>query len=83
MTKLHAMRDADPSFAECLQWLLELRLKVRGNAYATEIVDRCLAVCGKAGTTDPAVLRELEAEVAAIADSLAMKFGAPRDRLLN
>jgi hypothetical protein len=42
-------------------------VKVRSNRSATEIMDRCLAVRGKAGTTDPNVLRELQAEVSAIA----------------
>jgi hypothetical protein len=42
-----------------------------------------LGICGKAGTTDLDVLRELQAKVSGISDSLALKFGVPKDRLVN
>jgi hypothetical protein len=60
-----------------LSYFLELRLRVRGNAEATAIVDRCLALIAKAEAADDTAFVEINREVAQLADDLALRFGAP------
>lgn len=62
---------------DALSYLLDLRLRVRGRPEALRIVDRCLNLVGRASTADPAELAALELEVRALADELALRFGAP------
>lgn len=61
-----------------LAYLLELRLRTRGNPEARAIVDRCLALVARAETGDG--LDDLEAarELQRLSDDLALRFGAPR-----
>lgn len=75
--------EPDPSLAECLGWLLELRLRVRRDRESPAIVDRCIAICGKATTADAAEMARLNAQVSEIADSLALRFGAPRNTVIQ
>lgn len=60
-----------------LAYLLALRLRARGRPEALEVIDRALAVAGRARTADAEELRRLEAEVQAIAEALALRYGAP------
>ncbi|TAJ71386.1 MAG: hypothetical protein EPO51_13900 [Phenylobacterium sp.] len=62
---------------ENIAYLLELRLKLRGNREGLAIVDRCLRLIARAADADGDTLRALEAEVAALGDELALRFGAP------
>ena len=66
-----------------LAYLLELRLKLRGNPEGTAIVDRCLALVARAEDADPATLAALYREAAAVGDTLALRFGAPRSTVLQ
>lgn len=77
------MFKADPEFAESLGWLLELRLRVRRNPESRAIVDRCLSICAQASKADPAELARLHAQVLEIADTLAVRFGAPKNAVLQ
>jgi hypothetical protein len=60
-----------------LSYFLELRLRVRGNAEATTIIDRCLALIARAETADDAAFLDIGREVVRLADDLALRFGAP------
>lgn len=82
---VHSSRvfDTDPDFPECLAWLLELRLRVRGDRESLAIVDRCIAICGKATSADPADMARLNAQLSEIADTLALQFGAPKNAALQ
>jgi hypothetical protein len=62
---------------EALAYLLGLRLRLRGRAEATAIVDRCLALLGRAATADAAEVRLLDIEIERMRDELALRFGAP------
>lgn len=66
------MRDA-------LAWLLDLRLKTRGNRDAKAIVDRALAIWTRAQSAqDEATYLALKAEIDQLADDLAVRYGTPR-----
>lgn len=71
--------EADASVA----YLLELRVRTRGNPQARAIVDRCLALVARAES--PAGLDALEAaqELRRLSDDLALRFGAPRSADLH
>lgn len=60
-----------------LAYLLDLRIRTRGNPRARAIVDRCLALIARAETADLTERLELYREVAELADHLALRFGAP------
>lgn len=68
---------------DALSYLLELRLRVRGRPEALRIVDRCLALVGRAGAAGPGELAELEQEVRRLGDDLALRFGAPAGAVLQ
>lgn len=63
---------------DALAYLLELRVRVRRSPEARAIVDRCLSLIARAADADDHTLLELEREVAALADDLALRFGAPK-----
>jgi hypothetical protein len=46
-------------------------------------VDRCLALIARAEVADPVTLAALQREADAIADDLALRFGAPRSQVLQ
>ena len=71
--------DDDPNLA----WLLELRLKARGNRQAMQLIDRCLALIALTPPTSLAEHEALRAEVQVIADTLALIYGAPRSHVLT
>ena len=71
------MRKDDSPASTDLAYLLELRLRVRGNAEARAFVDRCIALTDAAAKADAETLKQLESEVVALADGLALRFGAP------
>lgn len=77
------MVDDDDAGDPGLAWLLDLRMRSRGNRRATQIIDRCLALCALDPPASLAEHRSLQAEVQAIADTLALTYGAPRTRLLS
>jgi hypothetical protein len=65
-------------------WLLELRLRARGNAEYRAIIDRCLSlVTCTAATSDPHELRATAAEVRRLEDDLGLRFGAPRTAVVQ
>ncbi|MBU1516512.1 MAG: hypothetical protein KKE02_24265 [Alphaproteobacteria bacterium] len=62
-----------------MAWLLELRLRARGNPEGRAIVDRCLALVARAASTsDPEELKAIATEVRRLDDDLALRFGAPK-----
>ncbi|MBJ7411256.1 MAG: hypothetical protein JHD15_12945 [Phenylobacterium sp.] len=63
---------------DALAYLLDLRLRCRGNPEATALVDRCLALLARAETADAAELQQLEAEIEALRGELAERFGHPQ-----
>jgi hypothetical protein len=65
--------------SDALAYLLDLRLRCRGNPEAMALVDRCLALLARAETADAAELQELEAVIEAIRLELAARFGPPSD----
>lgn len=48
---------------DALAYLLELRLRCRGNPEAMAIVDRCLALLAQAERADGEELQRIEAEI--------------------
>lgn len=66
-----------PRLEESLAYLLELRLRCRGNPDATALIDRCLGLLAQAQTADAAELHRLEAEIEALRVELADRFGPP------
>ena len=67
-----------------LGWLLELRLKLRGQPEALALVDRALSIVSRSrGETDLAKLAALQEEVDELADALPLRFGTPKRWVLN
>jgi hypothetical protein len=65
-------------------YLLELRVRLRRNPEAREIVDRCLQLLVLAeDATDPATLDIVEAEIRRLEDELATRFGAPARAIVH
>ena len=64
-----------------LAYLLELRLKMRGNPEGLAIVDRCLAMVARAEAADALALEALHREVARLGEDLARRFGPPETAL--
>lgn len=63
--------------APSLGYLLELRLRLRGNSEGLAIVDRALAIIARAECATPDVHRGLLAEVHRLGEELALRFGSP------
>lgn len=66
---------------DALAYLLELRLRCRGNPEATAIVDRCLALLARAEHADGEELQRIEAEIETLRTELAARFGPPEGTL--
>lgn len=66
-----------PGLEDTLAYLLDLRLRCRGNPDGKAIVDRCLALLAQAETADAAELQQLEVEIEALRVELADRFGPP------
>lgn len=66
-----------------LAYLLDLRIRCRGNRHVTALVDRCLSLLARAETAEGGELQHLEAEVEAIRAELAERFGPPPDFLVH
>jgi hypothetical protein len=66
------------SLDQALLYFVDLRLQVRGNPAAREIVDRCLALLTAARTADPEALCRLDAEVEVLRGELEARLGRPR-----
>lgn len=64
---------------EAVAYFLELRIRVRGNPRATELVDRCLEMIARAATADAAAMTVLEAEVEILRAELEARFGPARE----
>jgi hypothetical protein len=71
----------EPRLEEALAYLLDLRLRCRGNPNGTALVDRCLALLAQAETADAAELQRLEAEIETLRAELADRFGPPPGRV--
>lgn len=66
------------SLDQALLYFVDLRLQVRGNPAAREIVDRCLALLTVARTADADTLRRLDVEVEDLRRELEARLGKPR-----
>lgn len=64
---------------EALSYLLDLRLRCRGNREAMALVDRCLLLLSRAQTAGAAELQQLEAEFEGLRAELVERFGPPRE----
>jgi hypothetical protein len=62
---------------DALAYLLELRLRCRGNPDARALVDRCLALLAQAERADGEELQRIEAEIETLRTELAARFGPP------
>ena len=67
----------EPRLEEALAYLLDLRLRCRGNREAMALVDRCLLLLSRAQTASAAELEQLEAEFETLRCELAERFGPP------
>jgi hypothetical protein len=63
---------------DALAYLLELRLRCRGNPETRALVDRCLALLAQAERADGEELKRIEAEIETLRTELAARFGPPR-----
>lgn len=68
---------------EAVAYFLELRVRVRHSREARALVDRCLALIARAQGADADELCALYREVDALADELALRFGAPKTAVLQ
>ncbi|WP_293374509.1 hypothetical protein [Phenylobacterium sp. SCN 70-31] len=66
------------SLDQALLYFVDLRVQVRGNPAAREIVDHCLALLTAARTADAVTLRRLDAEVETLRRELETRLGKPR-----
>lgn len=69
----------EPPVEDALAYLLDLRLRCRGNREATALIDRCLALLAQAECTDAAALARLESEIETLRTELAERFGPPQN----
>lgn len=67
----------EPCLEEALAYLLDLRLRCRGNREAMALVDRCLLLLSRAQTAGAAELQQLEAEFEGLRVELVERFGPP------
>lgn len=68
---------------EAVAYFLELRVRVRHSREARALVDRCLALIARAEGANADELCALYREVDALADELALRFGAPKTAVLQ
>ena len=59
-------------------YLLQLRARTRGDPRSRALIDQCLALYCRSAETEDAGLDELDAEVRAVGDELALRFGPPK-----
>ena len=69
----------EPRLEDALAYLLDLRLRCRGNPEGMALVDRCLALVARAQTAGGEELPQLDAEFEALRCELAERFGPPPD----
>jgi hypothetical protein len=62
---------------QAMLYLVDLRHQVRGKAYGTAIVDRCLALLAAAHMAGPDEMARLEAEVEMLRTALREHLGEP------
>mgnify|MGYP001351526815 CR=1 FL=1 len=67
----------EPRLEEALAYLLDLRLRCRGNREAMALVDRCLLLLARAQTAGAVELDQLEAEFEGLRVELMERFGPP------
>jgi hypothetical protein len=67
----------EPRLEEALAYLLDLRLRCRGNREAMALVDRCLLLLARAQSAGSGELQQLEAEFEALRSELIERFGPP------
>ena len=67
----------EPRLEEALAYLLDLRLRSRGNPEATALVDRCLLLLARAQKAGAVELDQLEAEFEGLRVELMERFGPP------
>lgn len=71
----------EPALDDALAYLLDLRLRCRGNREATALIDRCLLLLARAQTAGAAELQQLEAEFETLRSELVHRFGPPPEVL--
>lgn len=60
---------------EALAYLLDVRLRCRGDREATALVDRCLSLLARAEAADEEGRRVINAEIESARSELAERFG--------
>lgn len=73
----------DEATARALLYMTDLRLRVRGNAEATAIVDRCLRLLAATEHAGAQELSGLEAELEALRGDLERRFGPAKPLTVN
>lgn len=68
---------------DAVGYLLELRTRVRRNAYAVSVIDRCLQLIARAANADAVGRLALEREVETLREELETRFGPARLRSLH
>lgn len=63
------------SLDQAILYFIDLRLQVRSNPAARDIVDRCLTLLTAAKAADAATLTRLESEVEVLREELQVRFG--------
>lgn len=66
-----------------LAYLLDLRVRARGNPEGLALIDRAIAILGRARTATPDELAQLHREVHRLADDLARRYGAPKRAVVH
>ena len=59
-----------------LTYFLDLRLRLRGNAGAMALVDRCIRMIAMAATASPREIEDLQREAEELRDELKTRFGS-------
>ncbi len=61
-----------------LGYLLELRVRARGNPEGLAFIDRALAILTTARSAEPEEIAILEAQIERLGRDLALRYGAPK-----
>lgn len=68
---------------QAVAYFLELRVRLRHSLEARALVDRCLLLISRSEGADIDELCALYREVDALADELALRFGAPKTAVMQ
>jgi hypothetical protein len=82
ITEVRAAREDDLYWPAVTSYLLELRVRARGDE-ACAVVDRCLVLVARLSEAGPEDLPVLEAEIERLRGDLERRYGPPRPRAVN